>query len=90
MFETSSTTKIEKLDYWDTNNYIKFNHKQLQNQKSKVYQPITIGKLPECSLKNVEAKAIFTLSIYEILLSIGTSVLRPAHHDTGSKGLKFQ
>ena len=39
-------------------------------------------------MKQVEAKAMFTLSIYEILLSKVRSVLWPTQQSTGSKSLK--
>ena len=45
----------------------------------------TIRKLVEYSLKNVAAKAMFTLSVFEILLSEGRSVLSPAQRSTGSE-----
>ena len=43
----------------------------------------TIRKLAEYSLTNVVAKAMFTLRIFEILLSEGRSVLSPAQRSTG-------
>ena len=45
----------------------------------------TIRKLVEYYLKNVAAKAMFTLTIFEILLSEGRSVLSLAQRGTGSK-----
>ena len=43
----------------------------------------TIRKLVEYSSKNVVAKAMFTLTVFEILLSEGRSVLSPAQRGTG-------
>ena len=48
----------------------------------------TIRKLIEYSLKNVSVKAMFTLTIFEILLSEGRSVLSPAQRGTGSERVK--
>ena len=45
----------------------------------------TIRKLVEYSLKNVAAKAIFTISVFEILLFEGRSVLPPAQRSTVSE-----
>ena len=45
----------------------------------------TIGKLVEYSLKIVAAKAMFTLTVFEILLSEGRSVLSPAQRGAGSE-----
>ena len=45
----------------------------------------TIRKLVEYSFKNVAAKAMFTLSVFEILLPKGRSVLPPAQRSTGSE-----
>ena len=45
----------------------------------------TIRKLVEYSFKNVAAKASFTLTVFEILLSEGRSVFSPAQRGTGSE-----
>ena len=45
----------------------------------------TIRKLDEYSLKNVVAKAMFTLSTFAILLSEGRSVLSPTQRSTGGE-----
>ena len=45
----------------------------------------TIKNLVEYSLKNVVAKAMFTLTVFEILLSEGRSVLSPAQRSAESK-----
>ena len=45
----------------------------------------TNRKLVEYSLKHVAAKAMFTLSVFEILLSEGRSILPPAQRSTGSE-----
>ena len=45
----------------------------------------TIRKLVKYSFKNVPAKAIFPLTVFEILLSEGTSVLSPAQRGTVSE-----
>ena len=88
LFKPFSTAKIEKLDYWDANNYTNFKHKQLEKHKYKVYQPNTIKKLVECPLRNVAAKAIFSLTVFEILLSKGTSVLWPAQWSTARERIQ--
>ena len=87
-FKPFSTAKIEKLNYWDANNYINFKHKQLEKHKYKVYQSNTIKKLVECSLKIVEAKAMFILTVFEIMLCKGTSVLWPAQWSTASERIQ--
>ena len=48
----------------------------------------TIRKLIEYSLKNVSVKAMFTLTVFEILLSEGRSVLSSAQRGTGSERVK--
>ena len=45
----------------------------------------TTRKLVEYSLENVAAKAMFTLTVFEILLSEGRSVLSPTQRGTGSE-----
>ena len=89
LFNPFSTAQIKKLDFWDANNYRNFKHNQLENRKWKVYQPDTIIRLLESSLKNVWAKGMFTLTVLEILLSEGRSVLWPAHRGTRIERVKF-
>ena len=48
--------------------------------------PKSIRKLAEYSLKNVKAKAMFTLTV---LLRKGRSVLSPAQRDTGNERVNF-
>ena len=48
-----------------------------------------IRKLIECSLKNFFAKAMFTPTVFEILLFEGRSVLRLAQQVSGSERVKF-
>ena len=50
----------------------------------------TIRKLIEYSLEIVLVKTMFTLTVFEILLSQGRSVLWPPSKSLGAKGLKFQ
>ena len=45
----------------------------------------TIRKAVECSLENFLLKAMFSPTIFEILLSEGKSIISPAQRDTGSK-----
>ena len=45
----------------------------------------TIRKAVECSLENFLLKAMFSPTIFEILLSEGKSIMSPAQRDTGSK-----
>ena len=48
----------------------------------------TIRKIIKYFLKNVPVKAMFTLTIFDILLFKGKSVLSTAHWDTGSEWVK--
>ena len=48
----------------------------------------TIRKLIEYSLENVRIKAMFTSTVFEILMSEGRSVLSPAKWGTGSESVK--
>ena len=48
----------------------------------------TIKKLIEYSLKNVIVKAMFTLTVFEILLFEGRSVFSSTQEVQGAKGLK--
>ena len=48
-----------------------------------------IRKLIKYSLKKLPVKAIFTLTVFEILLFEGRSVLRPAQRVTGSERVKI-
>ena len=89
LFNPFSTAQIKKLDFWDANNYRTFKDNQLENHQWKVYQPDTIRRLLESSLKNVWAKGMFTFTVLEILLSEGRSVLWPAHMGTGIDRVKF-
>ena len=61
------------------------NINNLRTTSAKSINLHTIRKLVEYSLKNVAAKAMFTLSVFEILLSEGRSVLSPAQRSTGSE-----
>ena len=64
------------------------NINNLRNTDAKSINLHTIRKLAECSLKNVLVKAMFTLTVFEILLSDGRSVLSPAQRGTGSERVK--
>ena len=48
----------------------------------------TIRKLIEYSLENVRIKAMFTSTVFEILMSEGRSVLSLAKRGTGSESVK--
>ena len=64
------------------------NINNLRTKSAKSINLHTIRKLVEYSLKNVFVKAMFTLTVFEILLSEGRSVGRPAQRGTGSKRTK--
>ena len=61
------------------------NISNLRSTNAKSINLHTIKNLVEYSLKNVVAKAMFTLTVFEILLSEGRSVLSPAQRGTGSE-----
>ena len=61
------------------------NINNLRSTSAKSINLHTIRKLAEYSLKNVAAKAMFTLTVFEILLSEGRPVLSPAQRGTGSE-----
>ena len=61
------------------------NINNLRTTSAKSINLRTITKLVEYSLKNVAAKAMFTLTVFEILLSEGRSVLSSAQRGTGSE-----
>ena len=58
------------------------NINNLRTTSAKSINLHTIRKLVEYSLKNVAAKAIFTISVFGILLFEGRSVLPPAQWST--------
>ena len=63
----------------------------INNLRTTSANSISLHNIKDCveySLKNVVAKALFVLTILEILLSKGRSVLWPAQRRTGSKGVK--
>ena len=64
------------------------NISNLRSTNAKSINLHTIKNLVEYSLKNVVAKAMFTLTVFEILLSEGRSVLSPAQWGTGSERVK--
>ena len=64
------------------------NINNLRTTSAKAINLHTIRKLVEYSLNNLLVKAIFTLTVFEILLSEGRSVLSPAERGTGSKRVK--
>ena len=84
-FNPFITGKIEKLDFWDANKNI-----NPRTTRAKSINLHTIRKLIEYSLKNVLVKAIFTPSVFEILMHEGRSVLKRLSGAQGTKGLKFQ
>ena len=61
------------------------NMNNLRTTSGKSINLHTIRELVEYSFKNVAAKAMFTHSVLEILLSEGRSVLSPAQGSTGSE-----
>ena len=64
------------------------NINKLRTTSAKSINLHTIRKLVEYSLNNLLVKAIFTLTVFEILLSEGRSVLSPAERGTGSERVK--
>ena len=64
------------------------NINKLRTTSAKSINLHTIRKLVEYSLNNPLVKAIFTLTVFEILLSEGRSVLSPAERGTGSERVK--
>ena len=57
--------------------------------KAKSINLHTIRKLIEYSLKNVPIKAMFTPTVFDILMSEGRSVLSPVQRGTGSERVKW-
>ena len=57
----------------------------LKTTSAKYINLHTIRKLIKCFLKNVAVKVVFTVTIFEILVLEGKSVLSPAHLGTGSE-----
>ena len=82
-FNAFITGKIEKLDFWDANKNI-----NPRTTRAKSINLHTIRKLIEYSLKNVLVKAIFTPSVFEILMHEGRSVLTAAQRGTRNEGVK--
>ena len=82
-FNPFITGKIEKLDFWDANKNI-----NPRTTRAKSINLHTIRKLIEYSLKNVLVKAIFTPSVFEILMHEGRSVLTAAQRGTRNEGVK--
>ena len=64
--------------------YINF----LRTESAKSINLDTIRKLIKYSLKNVPVKAMFTLTVFEILLFRGRSELSPAQWSTVSEKVK--
>ena len=60
----------------------------LRTARTKSINLHTIRKLIEYSLKNVPVKAMFTLTVFELLLSEGGSVLSPPLRGKGSERVK--
>ena len=82
-FNPFITGKIEKLDFWDANKNI-----NPRTTRAKSINLHTIRKLIEYSLKNVLVKAMFTPSVFEILMHEGRSVLTAAQRGTRNEGVK--
>ena len=61
------------------------NINNLRSTSAKSINLHTIRKLADYSFKNVAAKAMFTLTVFEILLSEVRPVLSPAQRGTGSE-----
>ena len=59
----------------------------LRNASAKSISLHTNRELIQYSLKNVPLKAMFTLPVFEILLSEGRPVLSPAQRGTGSESV---
>ena len=57
----------------------------LRPTSAKSINPLTIRKLIEYSLKNIPVKAMFTITVFEILLFEGRSVLSLTQQGTGSE-----
>ena len=86
LFDPFSTGKIEKLDFWDSSNSITLNINNYRTTSEKSINLDVIRKLIEYSLKMFFfVKAIFTLTVFEILLFKGRLVLSPTQRVTGSE-----
>ena len=77
-----STGNIEKLDFWDITIL------QTLTTNAKFINLHTIRKLIAYSLKSVRVKAIFTFTVFEILLFKSMSILSLAQWGTGSERVK--
>ena len=86
LLDPFSTGKIEKLDFWDSSNFITLNINNYRTTSEKSINLDVIRKLIEYSLKMFFfVKAIFTLTVFEILLFKGRLVLSPTQRVTGSE-----
>ena len=65
------------------------NINNLRTTSAKSINLPTIRKLVEYSFKNVNAKATFTLTVFETLLPKGRSVLWTAQQGTGSEKVNY-
>ena len=66
------------------------NMNSLRTTSTKSTNLHTITKLVEYSLENFVVKTMFTLTVFEILLSEGRSVLSPAQRGTKSKRVELK
>ena len=87
-FNPFITGKIEKLDFEMPIIQQTLNINNSRTTRAKSINLHTIRKLIEYSLKNRPIKAIFTPTVFEILMSEGRSVLSPAQRGTWSERVK--
>ena len=76
--DPSRTRKIEKLYFWDANNFTVFKHQQLENHKCKVYQPAYYDKVYQIFFKSRSINTVVSLPVFEILLFDGKTLLSPS------------
>ena len=88
LFNPFSSGEIEKLDFWDANNSTNFRHRYVENHKYYVKEHASLCKAYWIFFKKFPLRAMFTLTVFEILLSKRWSVLSPAQWDTGRKRVK--